>query len=116
MPGLKNKAQRAWHLYGHLQRAVGVPRMFTTLSSGAAVIVAVSAPLPWYWKVVLFLAVAALLSVTAAAVYVLIFYERFDRTRRLRTFFAAAGERLRESATKDYKGNLEEIIGNEFGR
>src|SRR5439155_12664225 len=46
--------------------------------------------------------------------YYAIFYERFDRTRRLRTFFAAAGERLRESATKDYKGNLEEIIGNEF--
>jgi hypothetical protein len=66
---LQAKAQRAWHLYGHLQRAVGVRRMFT-LSSGAAVIVAVSAPLPWYWKVALFLAVAALLSVTAAAVCV----------------------------------------------
>ena len=114
MPSIKERAQRAWNLYGHLQRAVGVPRMLVTLSYGAAVIVSLATPLPWYWKVTLFLGVAASLSVIVAAMYVTVFYERFDRTRRLRNLFAAAGARLRASATRDYKGDLKEVIGNEF--
>ena len=114
MPKVAEKTRRAWAFYRHLQRAIGIPRAVATASYGAGVLIAVSAPLPWYWRLVLFLVVAALLSAIATAAYVGIFYERLDRTRKLRKLFHDAGERLRKSATRDYRGSAEEAIRNEF--
>jgi hypothetical protein len=94
MPSLKDKTRSAIWWIGDIQTLLGVPWMWSVLSYGLSIVVIATAPIAWYWRLVLWLVVANLMLGIVFIFYSTIFYGRIARVRAMRKLFKAAADRL----------------------
>ena len=108
--------RRIWKATDHFQTALGVPTMWTTVSTGAAAVSAAIVPLALHWKLVLFIVLTLGFIWIVVGVYAIFFFERFDRTRRLRSIFKDAGARLAALGTVNYSSSdgFSKALNNQF--
>lgn len=98
---------RIWNANGHFQSALGVPAMWSTVTTGAAAVLATIAPLPWHWKLLLFLGLAVGFIWSVVGIYTLFLYDRLVRTRQLRALLRDAGHRLAQLGSVEYSSSVE---------